>query len=68
MTIRSVPLKIEGRRVPHEIDIRGGVDMDLDSFERKIRNKIDEVWGRETQAKAEGEILMAAEGRAKYGK
>jgi DNA ligase (NAD+) len=33
-TIRSVPLKIEGKRVPDEIDIRGEVYIDLDEFER----------------------------------
>ena len=33
-TIRSVPLKIEGTRVPDEIDIRGEVYMDIDEFER----------------------------------
>ncbi len=33
-TIRSVPLKIEGKRIPDEIDIRGEVYMDLDEFER----------------------------------
>ena len=33
-TIRSVPIKIEGRRVPAEIDIRGEVYMDLEEFEK----------------------------------
>jgi DNA ligase (NAD+) len=33
-TIRSVPLKIEGSRIPDEIDIRGEVYMELDEFER----------------------------------
>jgi DNA ligase (NAD+) len=32
-TIRSVPLKIEGAKVPEEIDIRGEVYMDLAEFE-----------------------------------
>lgn len=33
-TIKSVPIKIEGRRVPDEIDIRGEVYMDLGEFEK----------------------------------
>jgi DNA ligase (NAD+) len=33
-TIRSVPLKIEGKNVPAEIDIRGEVYMDLEEFEK----------------------------------
>jgi DNA ligase (NAD+) len=33
-TIKSVPIKIEGRRVPDEIDIRGEVYMDLEEFEK----------------------------------
>ncbi len=33
-TIKSVPIKIEGRRVPAEIDIRGEVYMDLEEFEK----------------------------------
>ncbi len=33
-TIRSVPIKIEGLRVPSEIDIRGEVYMDLEEFEK----------------------------------
>jgi DNA ligase (NAD+) len=33
-TIRSVPIRIEGARVPEEIDIRGEVYMDLDEFDK----------------------------------
>ena len=33
-TIKSVPLKIEGKLIPDEIDIRGEVYMDLDEFEK----------------------------------
>ncbi len=33
-TIKSVPLKIEGKRIPDEIDIRGEVYMDLEEFEK----------------------------------
>ena len=33
-TIRSVPLKMEGSKIPGEIDIRGEVYMDLDEFEK----------------------------------
>lgn len=38
-TIRSVPLKIEGDRVPDEIDIRGEVYMDIDEFEKLNRER-----------------------------
>lgn len=38
-TIRSVPLKIEGKRIPEEIDIRGEVYMDLDEFENLNRER-----------------------------
>ncbi|TAL24735.1 MAG: NAD-dependent DNA ligase LigA, partial [Nitrospirae bacterium] len=33
-TIKSVPLKIEGGKIPGEIDIRGEVYLDLDEFEK----------------------------------
>ena len=33
-TIKSVPLKIEGSKIPGEIDIRGEVYMELDEFEK----------------------------------
>lgn len=33
-TIKAVPLKIEGKRIPEEIDIRGEVYIDLEDFER----------------------------------
>lgn len=33
-TIKSVPLKMEGSKIPGEIDIRGEVYMDLDEFEK----------------------------------
>ena len=33
-TIRSIPLRIEGTRVPDAIDIRGEIYMDLDEFEK----------------------------------
>lgn len=33
-TIKSVPLKIEGSKIPGEIDIRGEVYLDLDEFEK----------------------------------
>ncbi|HXX58204.1 MAG TPA: NAD-dependent DNA ligase LigA [Thermodesulfovibrionales bacterium] len=38
-TIRSVPLKIEGSRIPDEIDIRGEVYMDLEEFEKLNRHR-----------------------------
>ncbi|HET6516055.1 MAG TPA: NAD-dependent DNA ligase LigA [Thermodesulfovibrionales bacterium] len=38
-TIKSVPLKIEGVKVPTEIDIRGEVYMDLDEFEKLNRQR-----------------------------
>jgi len=38
-TIRSVPLKLEGKDVPSEIDIRGEVYMDLEEFERMNRER-----------------------------
>ncbi|HWR59884.1 MAG TPA: NAD-dependent DNA ligase LigA [Thermodesulfovibrionales bacterium] len=33
-TIKSVPMKLEGRKVPDEIDIRGEVYMDIAEFEK----------------------------------
>lgn len=33
-TIRSVPLRIEGKQIPEEIDVRGEVFMDLEEFEK----------------------------------
>ncbi|MCX5717529.1 MAG: NAD-dependent DNA ligase LigA [Nitrospirae bacterium] len=44
-TIKSVPLKIEGSKIPGEIDIRGEVYMDLDEFEKlnKQREKNSEA-------------------------
>jgi len=33
-TIKSVPLKIDGKQTPEEIDIRGEVYMDLEEFEK----------------------------------
>lgn len=44
-TIRSVPLKIRGSRVPAEIDIRGEVYMDINEFEalNKQREKNNEL-------------------------
>ncbi|MBI5206073.1 MAG: NAD-dependent DNA ligase LigA [Nitrospirae bacterium] len=43
-TIKSVPLKMEGSKIPGEIDIRGEVYMDLDEFEKlnKQRERNDE--------------------------
>ncbi|KAF0146270.1 MAG: DNA ligase (NAD+) [Nitrospirae bacterium] len=43
-TIKSVPLKMEGSKIPGEIDIRGEVYMDLDEFEKlnKQREKNNE--------------------------
>ncbi|MEK7331836.1 MAG: NAD-dependent DNA ligase LigA, partial [Nitrospirota bacterium] len=43
-TIKSVPLKMEGSKIPGEIDIRGEVYMDLDEFEKlnKQREKSNE--------------------------
>ncbi len=38
-TIKSVPLKMEGSRVPEEIDIRGEVYMDLEEFEKLNRER-----------------------------
>jgi DNA ligase (NAD+) len=38
-TIKSVPLKIEGSKIPGEIDIRGEVYMDLDEFEKLNRQR-----------------------------
>jgi len=38
-TIKSVPLKIEGGKIPGEIDIRGEVYMDLDEFEKLNRQR-----------------------------
>ena len=38
-TIRSVPLKIDGERIPDEIDIRGEVYMNLDEFEKLNRHR-----------------------------
>jgi len=38
-TIKSVPLKMEGVRVPEEIDIRGEVYMDLEEFEKLNRER-----------------------------
>lgn len=43
-TIKSVPLKMEGSKIPGEIDIRGEVYMDLNEFEKlnKQREKNNE--------------------------
>ena len=38
-TIRSVPLKIKGEKVPDEIDIRGEVYMDINEFEKLNRQR-----------------------------
>ncbi len=38
-TIRSVPLKIEGSKIPDEIDIRGEVFMDINEFEMLNRQR-----------------------------
>lgn len=38
-TIKSVPLKIEGERIPEEIDIRGEVYMDLGEFDKLNRQR-----------------------------
>ncbi len=38
-TIKAVPLKIEGKRIPEEIDIRGEVYMNLDEFEKLNRQR-----------------------------
>ncbi|MBI5633148.1 MAG: NAD-dependent DNA ligase LigA [Nitrospirae bacterium] len=38
-TIRSVPLKIRGKRIPAEIDIRGEVYMDINEFEKLNRQR-----------------------------
>ncbi len=38
-TIRAVPLKIEGERIPEVIDIRGEVYMNLDEFEKLNRQR-----------------------------
>ncbi|UCF87235.1 MAG: NAD-dependent DNA ligase LigA, partial [Nitrospiraceae bacterium] len=38
-TIKSVPLRIEGKEVPEEVDIRGEVYMDIDEFEALNREK-----------------------------
>ncbi len=38
-TIKSVPLKMEGIKVPDEIDIRGEVYMDLEEFEKLNRER-----------------------------
>jgi len=38
-TVRSVPLKIRGSRVPGEIDIRGEVYMDINEFEELNRQR-----------------------------
>jgi DNA ligase (NAD+) len=38
-TIKAVPLKIEGERIPEEIDIRGEVYMNLDEFEKLNRQR-----------------------------
>lgn len=37
-------------------------------FEEKIKAKIAEVWGEEAPSETGGEILMAAEEPATYGK
>ncbi|MDI6801557.1 MAG: NAD-dependent DNA ligase LigA [Thermodesulfovibrionales bacterium] len=47
-TIRSVPLKIDEKGIPHEIDVRGEVYMDIDEFE-KLNNEREQ----------EGESLFA---------
>lgn len=41
-TIKAVPLKIEGERVPDEIDVRGEVYMDIDEFEALNRERENE--------------------------
>jgi len=38
-TVRSVPLKIRGSRIPAEIDIRGEVYMDINEFEELNRQR-----------------------------
>lgn len=38
-TIKAVPLKIEGERIPEEIDIRGEVYMNLDEFDKLNRQR-----------------------------
>ncbi len=38
-TIKSVPLKIGGAKIPEEIDIRGEVYMNLDEFEKLNRDR-----------------------------
>jgi DNA ligase (NAD+) len=43
-TIKAIPLRIEGEKIPEKIDIRGEVFMDIDEFEKlnKEREKNDE--------------------------
>lgn len=57
-TIRSVPLKIEGKHIPDEIDIRGEVYMDLDEFERlnNEREKREEPFFANPRNAAAGSI------------
>ncbi len=40
-TIKAVPLKIEGTRVPEEIDARGEVYIDLDDFDRLNKQRTE---------------------------
>lgn len=40
-TIRSIPMKLEGRRRPDEIDIRGEVYMDIDEFEKLNKQRAE---------------------------
>ncbi len=39
-TIKSVPMRLEGRRVPDEIDIRGEVYMDIEEFEKLNKQRV----------------------------
>ena len=43
-TIKAIPLRIEGEKIPEKIDIRGEVFMDIDEFEKlnKEREKSEE--------------------------
>jgi DNA ligase (NAD+) len=38
-TVKSVPLRIEGNKIPEEIDIRGEIYMDIEEFEKLNRER-----------------------------
>jgi restriction endonuclease S subunit len=65
------PLKIQKQivaQIEEEQKLVGANRKLIEIFEGKIKAKIAEVWGEEAPSETGGEILMAAEDSATYGK